>query len=235
MAATIAITDDDAVTRETLKSYLMDEGFTVRLAKSAEELKLLLASETIDLVLLDIRLPRQDGLTLTRELRAVSEIGIILVSSRGEKLDRIIGLEMGADDYIAKPFEPREILARVRNLLRRLKAPGSPRDDRRRCFSGWTLYLDRMRLTDPQEQPVRLTGAEFELLSTFVCNAGRVMNRDYLLTATTRRKTDATDRTIDSLVRRLRRLIEPNPADPRLIITVHGTGYLFAGDVTQSA
>ncbi len=233
MAATIAITDDDAVTRETLKSYLMDEGFSVRLAKSAEELKQLLASETIDLVLLDIRLPRQDGLTLTRELRAVSEIGIILVSSRGEKLDRIIGLEMGADDYIAKPFEPREILARVRNLLRRLQAPGSPRDDRRRCFAGWTLYLDRMRLTDPQDQPVRLTGAEFELLSTFVCNAGRVMNRDYLLTATTRRKSDATDRTIDSLVRRLRRLIEPDPADPRFIITVHGTGYLFAGDVTQ--
>lgn len=233
MAATIAITDDDPVTRETLRSYLSDEGFTVLLAKSAEELKVLLTVETVDLVLLDIRLPRQDGLTLTRELRAVSEIGIILVSSRGEKLDRIIGLEMGADDYIAKPFEPREILARVRNLLRRLKAPGTPRDDRRRCFSGWTLYLDRMRLTDPADQPVRLTGAEFELLSTFVCNPGRVMNRDYLLTATTRRKSDATDRTIDSLVRRLRRLIEPDPADPRLIITVHGTGYLFAGDVTQ--
>lgn len=233
MAATIAITDDDAVTRETLRSYLSDEGFTVLLAKSAEELKALLTVETVDLLLLDIRLPRQDGLTLTRELRAVSEIGIILVSSRGEKLDRIIGLEMGADDYIAKPFEPREILARVRNLLRRLKAPGTPRDDRRRYFSGWTLYLDRMRLTGPDDQPIRMTGAEFELLSTFVCNPGRVMNRDYLLTATTRRKSDATDRTIDSLVRRLRRLIERDPADPRLIITVHGTGYLFAGDVTQ--
>ena len=233
MPATIAITDDDAVTRETLKSYLTDEGFDVLLARSAEELKDLLAATAVDLVLLDIRLPRQDGLTLTRELRAASEIGIILVSSRAEKLDRIIGLEMGADDYIAKPFEPREILARVRNLLRRLKAPGDQRDDRRRCFSGWTLWLDRMRLTDPQGNAVRLTGAEFELLSTFVCNPGRVMNRDYLLTATTRRKTDATDRTIDSLVRRLRRLIEPDPADPRLIVTVHGTGYLFAGDVTQ--
>ncbi|WP_042694162.1 response regulator, partial [Azospirillum sp. B506] len=115
MPATIAITDDDAVTRETLKSYLTDEGFDVLQARSAEELKDLLAATAVDLVLLDIRLPRQDGLTLTRELRAASEIGIILVSSRAEKLDRIIGLEMGADDYIAKPFEPREILARVRN------------------------------------------------------------------------------------------------------------------------
>lgn len=233
MGNSIAIVDDDAVTRETLRSYLGDEGFTVRLARSAEELKTLLAATAIDVVLLDIRLPHQDGLTLTRELRATSEIGIILVTSRGEKLDRIIGLEMGADDYIAKPFEPREIVARVRNLLRRMRATGQPRDDRRRIFAGWTLYLDRMRLTDPSGEPVRLTSAEFELLSTFVSNPGRVMNRDYLLTATTRRKTDATDRTIDSLVRRLRRMIESDPADPRLIVTVHGTGYLFAGDVTQ--
>lgn len=231
--ATIAIVDDDAVTRETLKSYLSEEGFDVLQARSAEELKALLETRAIDLLLLDIRLPRQDGLTLTRELRAASDIGIILVSSRGDKLDRIIGLEMGADDYIAKPFEPREVLARVRNLLRRLDAPAREREDRKRCFEGWTLYVDRMQLADPGGATVRLTGAEFELLSTFVCNAGRVLSRDYLLTVTTRRKNEASDRTIDSLVRRLRQVVEADPKAPRLIITVHGSGYLFAGDVAQ--
>ncbi|WP_431858526.1 response regulator [Azospirillum sp.] len=231
--ATLAIVDDDAVTRETLNAYLSEEGFDVLQAGSAEDLKALLETRRIDLLLLDIRLPRQDGLTLTRELRAASDIGIILVSSRGDKLDRIIGLEMGADDYIAKPFEPREVLARVRNLLRRLDAPAQGREDRRRSFEGWTLYIDRMQLVDPTGAAVRLTGAEFELLSTFVSNAGRVLSRDYLLTVTTRRKTEASDRTIDSLVRRLRQVVEADPKAPRLIITVHGSGYLFAGDVAQ--
>lgn len=230
---TIAIVDDDAVTRETLKSYLTEEGFDVLQARSAEDLRTLLAARAVDLLLLDIRLPRQDGLTLTRELRAVSDVGIILVSSRGDKLDRIIGLEMGADDYIAKPFEPREVLARVRNLLRRLDAPTREREDRRRTFDGWTLYIDRMRLVDPTGATARLTGAEFELLSTFVSNSGRVLSRDYLLTVTTRRKEEASDRTIDSLVRRLRQVVEADPKAPRLIITVHGSGYLFAGDVGQ--
>ena len=231
MAVNVAIVDDEAVTRETLKAYFVDEGYQVFLARSAEELEPLLAAQSIDVVLLDIRLPGKDGLTATRELRASSQVGVILITSRGDRLDRIVGLEMGADDYVVKPFEPREILARTRNLLRRLRAPASQRPDRQKRFDGWTLHLDRMRLTAPDGRDVRLTGAEFELLSTFVCNAGRVLNRDYLLVATKRRKDDAADRTIDSLVRRLRRAVEDDPKDPRLIVTVHGVGYLFAGTV----
>ncbi|MGQ9371197.1 response regulator [Azospirillum sp. ST 5-10] len=228
----MAVVDDDAVTRETLKAYLEDEGIAVHAAGNAEDLEALLARQPVDIILLDIRLPGKDGLTVTRELRVASAVGIILLTSRGDRLDRIVGLEMGADDYIVKPFEPREVLARTRNLLRRVRGTAAARQDRRRSFAGWTLYLDRRRLVGPDGTDVRLTGAEFELLSVFASNPGRIMTRDYLLEATTRRRSDAADRTIDSLVRRLRRLLEDDAGSPRLIVTVHGSGYVFATDVT---
>lgn len=230
----VAVLDDDVVTRETLKAYLEDEGFAVHLATRAEELEAVLARSAVDIVLLDIRLPGKDGLTVTRELRAGSDIGIILLTSRGDRLDRIIGLEMGADDYIVKPFEPREVLARTRNLLRRLKGPAPVQQDRRKSFGGWVLYPDRQRLVDPTGADVRLTRAEFELLAVFAGNPGRILSRDYLLEVTTRRRTDAADRTIDSLVRRLRRLLEADAKAPTYIVTVHGSGYVFAADVTSS-
>jgi two-component system torCAD operon response regulator TorR len=233
MTDTIVVVDDDPITRETLRGTFEDEGYVVYQARNADELMALLAKRPVDIILLDVRLPGRDGLSVTRELRVTSEVGIILITSRADRLDRIVGLEMGADDHIAKPFETREVLARARNLLRRMKA-GAPKPmDRARRFGPWTLYLDRRRLVDSTGADCRLTSAEFELLSLFVCNPGRIMTRDYLLDATSRRKTDSTDRTIDTLVRRLRLLIEEDPKAPRNIVTVHGSGYVFAGDVVE--
>lgn len=232
MTETVAIVDDDPVTRETLRICFEGEGYTVHTARNADELDVLLAVHSIDLILLDIRLPGRDGLSVTRDLRPRSEVGIILITSRADRLDRIIGLEMGADDHIAKPFEPREVLARARNLLRRIRGLPVRAEEKVRRFGRWSLYLDRRRLVDETGTDCRLTSAEYELLALFVCNPGRVLGRDYLLDATTRRKSASTDRTIDTLVRRLRLLIEEQPNSPRHIVTVHGSGYIFAGDVS---
>ncbi|MTJ83882.1 MAG: response regulator [Telmatospirillum sp.] len=231
MTDTIVVVDDDSVTRETLKAYFDDEGFNVLLARNGDDLSQHLAENKVDVVLLDIRLPGKDGLTITRELRAVSDVGIILITSRTDRLDRIIGLELGADDYITKPLEPREVRARTRNLIRRIQAVRPEADDRKKEFGPWTLYLDRRRLVGADQTDVRLTTAEFEVLAILVTNPGRVMTRDYILEVTTRRKSDSLDRTIDTLIGRLRRVIEDDPKTPKLIVTVHGSGYVFAGDV----
>lgn len=232
MQATVVVVDDDIVTCETLRAYLEDEGMAVHTAHGADDLHALLARLSVDIILLDIRLPGKDGLTITRELRAESRVGIILLTSRADRLDRIVGLEMGADDYVVKPFEPREVVARTRNLLRRIKGRAPLRADRRLTFGGWVLHVDRRRLVDPQGADAHLTRAEFELLTVFVGNPGRILTRAHLLEVTTRRRDDATDRTIDSLVRRLRRLLGDDPKSPRFIVTVHGSGYVFAADVT---
>lgn len=229
---TIAVVDDDAITRETLKSYLEGEGYRVVLARDAEQLFTALSRGRIDLLLLDIRLPGKDGLSVTRELRASSDIGIILITGRADRLDRLIGLELGADDYIAKPFEPREILARTRSLLRRVARPGRPSAvGRIKRSDGWELHLDKRRLLDPAGREIRLTSAEFEMLAAFMGNPGRVLSRDDLLDMTLRGDTIPYDRSVDRLVRRLRRLIEPDPAEPTRIVTVHGMGYMFQGTV----
>ncbi|MGQ9371935.1 response regulator [Azospirillum sp. ST 5-10] len=230
MTHTIAIVDDDAVTRDTLGAYFGQEGFTVLPARDADGLSAILARHGVDLVLLDIRLPGKDGLTITRELRATSDVGIILITGRTDRVDRIIGLELGADDYITKPFEPREILARSRSLLRRMaQAAPLPAANVHR-FDGWELRLDTRRLTAPDGTEVRLTTAEFDLLAAFVVNAGRVLSRDALLDLT-RHRADPFDRSVDRLVLRLRRILEPDPAKPRHIVTVHGSGYVFASAV----
>jgi two-component system torCAD operon response regulator TorR len=231
MTQTIVVVDDDAITRETLKAYFEDEGYTVYQARNADELAIAMARHRISLVLLDIRLPGKDGLTITRELRAVSNVPIILITGRADRLDRIIGLELGADDYIVKPFEPREILARFRSLLRRIHADATPPDDREKTFDGWSFHLGKRRLKGRDGRDVHLTCAEFDLLAAFVCNPGRVLSRDRLLDLTPRRSTDPFDRSVDSRVRRLRQLIEEDPKNPRLIITVHGSGYMFTADV----
>lgn len=229
MADTIVVVDDDSVTRETLKAYFDDEGFTVLLARNGDDLSAIMSQHQVDVVLLDIRLPGKDGLTITRELRAVSEVGIILITSRTDRLDRIIGLELGADDHITKPLEPREVLARTRNLLRRIHSVSPALEDRKKEFGSWTLYLDRRRLVAGDGTDVRLTSAEFEVLAILVSNSGRVMTRDYILEVTTRRKSDSLDRTVDTLIGRLRRVIEDDPKNPKFIVTVHGSGYVFAG------
>ncbi|SMH35485.1 two-component system, OmpR family, torCAD operon response regulator TorR [Azospirillum lipoferum] len=229
---TIAVVDDDPITRETLKSYLEGEGYRVMLARDGDQLSALLARGRIDLLLLDIRLPGKDGLMVTRELRASSNIGIILITGRSDRMDRIVGLELGADDYITKPFEPREILARTRSLLRRVAAkPATAPTGRVKRFEGWELHLDKRRLRDPAGEEMRLTSAEFELLAAFVGNPGRVLTRDDLLDLTLRGDSVPYDRSIDRLVRRLRRVVEPDPAEPTRIVTVHGMGYLFQAEV----
>ncbi|HXP95721.1 MAG TPA: response regulator [Telmatospirillum sp.] len=232
MTNTIVVVDDDAVTRETLKAYFEDEGYVVLQARNADELSIAMARHRISLVLLDIRLPGKDGLTITRELRATSDVPIILITGRSDRLDRIIGLEMGADDYIVKPFEPREILARFRSLLRRIDSKTQQPEDREKHFDGWQLHLGNRRLRDPEGHDVRLTSAEFDLLAAFVCNPGRVLTRDRLLDLTPRRNADPFDRSVDSLVRRLRQVIENTPKEPHIIITVHGSGYMFATEVS---
>ncbi len=224
---TIAVVDDDPITRETLKAYLEGEGYRVMLARDGDQLSALLARGRIDLLLLDIRLPGKDGLAVTRELRASSNIGIILITGRSDRMDRLIGLELGADDYITKPFEPREILARTRSLLRRIAKPTRPASGRVKRFDGWELHLDKRRLRDPGGEDARLTSAEFELLAAFVENSGRVLSRDDLLDLTLRGDSVPYDRSIDRLVRRLRQVVEPDPAEPSRIVTIHGMGYMF--------
>ena len=228
----ILIVEDEPVSRAKLAGYFEKESYRVSEACDGEAMLALLAKEDADLVLLDINLPGDDGLFLTRWLRGQSDIGIILVTGRADEVDRIVGLEMGADDYVTKPFNYRELLARVKNLLWRItqvRKSGSRGSLKR--FSGWGFDLDTRRLTSPDGERVELTRAEFELLVAFVKHPGIVMSRDRLLDNVSHRKWDPNDRTIDVLVRRLRQKIEQDPTMPKFVVTAHGEGYLFATDV----
>lgn len=226
----LGVVDDDPSIRETLSAFLKTEGYEISSAADAYGLERMLRGAAIDLLLLDIRLPGRDGLSLTRELRERSEVGIILITGRNDKVDRILGLEYGADDYIAKPIDERELLPRIRNLLRRVghsrmvaaNAGGTLR------FGRFALDIYRRRLTDENQRLISLTSAEFDLLCVFARNAGNVMTRERLISATKRRRWDPLDRTVDTLVRRLRRKLELDPEHPTLITTVHGSGYLFS-------
>ncbi|MFS8977593.1 response regulator transcription factor [Cupriavidus necator] len=224
----IAVVDDDQSIRETLEGFLESEGYEICCAADADELDRIMRTRPVDLVLLDIRLPGRDGLSLTRDLREKSEMGIILITGRNDKVDRILGLEYGADDYIAKPIDERELLPRVRNLLRRVEHSRSVNAPSLLSFGQFRLDTRGRSLTGPAGN-VPLTTAEFDLLSVFVRNPGQVMSRERLISATKRRRFESMDRTIDTLVRRLRRKIEADPDNPNLIKTVHGTGYLFSG------
>ncbi|MDV7341254.1 response regulator [Terasakiella sp. A23] len=231
----VLVVDDDPITRETIKSYLEDEGFSVISAEDGHDLDSVLAQNPVDIIFLDVRMPGKDGLTLTRELRAKSEIGIILVTNKSDRLDRIVGLEMGADDHIAKPADPRELVARARNLLRRLKSQRTDTLDRAYVWDNWTLYMERGRLFYNNEEHIKLTKAEFDLLTTFVSKPGRTLSRDFLLQTIPHRKENANSRTVDTLVRRLRKIIEKHPERPSYIVTVHGSGYIFSGDVVEQS
>lgn len=230
----ILIVDDSSVTRETLVSYFEEEGhetFSTDTAEGAEEI---LETEEIDLVLLDIRLPGKDGLTLTRELRSRSEIGIILVTGKQDDIDRIIGLECGADEYVTKPFNPREILARVKNLTRRVKKQAEvsvSETHSKPCttmIGDWSLDNNRRLLIDEEGEIVRLTEGEFQLLTALMEKPGQTLTRDQLMDRLKNRSWNATDRTIDVLIGRLRKKLREDPVHPQMIITVHGAGYLFS-------
>ena len=228
----ILIVEDEPITREQLVAYFEDEGFRVSSTGSGDEVQKVVENTDVILVLLDIKLPGKDGLTLTREIRAHSDIGIILVTSKQEQIDRILGLESGADDYVTKPFDPRELLSRARNLIRRVQIQQKQRKrNHMRTFDGWSLDLNKRELTTPEGQPIQLSAGEYQLLLAFMEQAGEVMNRDQLMNRIRNREWFPDDRYIDVLVGQLRKKLGERAANAKIIATIHGTGYLFTPEV----
>jgi two-component system phosphate regulon response regulator OmpR len=232
MPQRVLIVDDDAGIRESTADYLTGHGFEVALAADGEEMRAAFAQGAPqrfpELVLLDLNLPGEDGLSLTRWLRANHDVAIIMVTGAGEVVDRVVGLELGADDYMAKPFDLRELLARSKSVLRRAGARKNERPAAQRVRVGrCTLDLGTHQLVDDQGAELPLTGMEFDLLRVFIENANRVLTRDQLLTLTRNREWEPFDRSIDIRIARLRRKIEADPAKPAVIKTVRGAGYLF--------
>jgi two-component system, OmpR family, response regulator len=235
----ILVVDDQQEICDLVRDYLTDEGFRVSTVNDGAEMRGVIARDAVDLVILDLGLRGEDGLQLARELRGQSDIGIIIATGRGETVDRIIGLEMGADDYLSKPFHLRELLARVRSVMRRSAARGAeraagaakPTPRPRVRFAGWTFDLASRELLSPAGEEVRLTTGEFELLSVFVNHANEVLSRDRLLDLSRHREAGPFDRTIDVQVGRLRRKLEDDPKKPSFIKTVRGGGYMFTPPV----
>lgn len=228
----VLVVEDDDVTRAKLSGYLEAVGHRVSEAEDGKSMRDVLSRDPADLIVLDINLPGEDGLDLTRLIRRRSDVGIILVSGRTEDIDRVIGLEIGADDYVTKPFNPRELLARVKAVLRRTGSSGRPALPVKR-FAGWTFETMTRSLDSPAGERVPLTRAEYELLSAFVARPGIVLNRDRLLSQITHRSSDPSDRTVDVLVRRLRQKIETDPKVPEIFVTAHGEGYVFAAEIVE--
>jgi len=226
----ILIIEDDPVTRATLGSYLDSHGYRVSEADSADKAERILAEMGADLLIIDINLSGKDGLEITREQRALSEIGIILVSGRTDDVDRIVGLELGADDYVCKPFNRRELLARIKNLLRRTTA--MRRMGRRIYgFDGYTFDSVSRQLRNSAGEAIALTRAEYELLRQLISHPGEVLSRDRLSLGVTHRGEDSAGRTIDVLIRRLRTKMGDDPKAPRIIGTSHGEGYVFTAQL----
>jgi two-component system OmpR family response regulator len=233
----VLLVDDEPTLRQPLADYLARQGFVVRQAEDAAKARSALLEETPDLVLLDIMMPGEDGLSLCRHLSEAKTIPVILLTARGEATDRIVGLEIGADDYVVKPFEPRELVARIRSVLRRsAKQPaGTVEEDALYEFEGWTLDPLKRRLTDPEGTVVPLSSAEFRLLVAFLSHPRQVLDRDRLLDMVQGREAHLFDRAVDNQVSRLRRKMETDSRDPKLIQTVWGGGYRLAADVRRAA
>lgn len=235
--AHIVIVDDEQRIRAMLTRYFEDEGFRVGAVGTARDLRDYVAAHHPDLVLLDLNLPDDDGITLARELRNGSGMGIIIVTGRADDVDRIVGLEVGADDYIIKPFNLRELLARVKSLLRRLQPvhiSGGGDGGAVQVFDGWRLDRQQRRLYDPTDREVSLTTGEYDMLCALMDNAGRVLTRDFLLDQTKGRSWEAYDRTIDTQISRLRRKIEDDVDHPLRIKSVRGVGYIFTAKVAAA-
>lgn len=234
----ILVVDDAADIRDPLVKYLRQNGFRAEGAKDADTARKALKAGTVDLVILDVMMPGEDGLSLCRHVRATSALPVILLTALAEETDRIVGLEIGADDYVTKPFSPRELLARIKTVLRRARdtkpAQAVEAQDSILMFDGWRLALGQRELKDPEGVVVPLSTAEFHLLQAFATRPKIVLNRDQLLDLAYSRQADVFDRTIDNQVSRLRRKIEKDPKDPKLIKTVWGGGYSFSADVTRA-
>jgi len=231
----LLLVDDEAALREPLAEYLSRQGFSVTQAATSAEARSRLREEVPDLVLLDIMMPGEDGLSLCRHLVESRDLPVILLTARGEATDRIVGLEIGADDYVVKPFEPRELVARIRSVLRRAARNGQPpADDEAFHFEGWTLDPLKRRLTDPEGAVVAISSAEFRLLMAFLEHPRQVLDRDRLLDMVQGREAHLFDRAVDNQVSRLRRKIEIDSRNPQLIQTVWGGGYMLAADVARA-
>ncbi len=234
----LAIVEDDSDVRAILQRSLAADGYEVTAMASGAELEPVLANGPFDLVIIDLGLPDIDGLTLTRRIRASFDVGIIIVSGRGDLTDRVVGLELGADDYVTKPFEPREILARVRSVLRRSRRSTpveSARPLRRLLsFEGFVLDLDSRSLRDEDGHEVALTSGEYRMVEALVTHPNRVLSREQLMDLVHENDMPAYDRSIDVRVGRIRRKLADNSRSPRLIKTVRNGGYIFAGRVAAT-
>ncbi|MFG6441172.1 response regulator [Roseateles sp. LKC17W] len=249
----IAVVDDEAAITELLAHYLSSHGFRVTPLPSGRALMETLATDPPELVLLDLGLPGEDGLAIARQLREHWRCGLVIITGRGDAVDKVVGLEVGADDYVTKPFDLRELLARIRAVLRRLAPPQAPEsvterpavpalagqaapEAAREClsFDGWRLDLSARRLTDAQGQEVVLTAGEFDLLQIFAQHPGRVLSRDFLLSQTRGREAGPFDRTIDVQVGRLRKKLEPQAPTAQIIKSVRSAGYLFTPAVSAT-
>ena len=234
-AQTIVLVEDDPSLRMLTARLLQENGYAVRTASTAPELWIALDAGPVDMIVLDLMLPGTNGIDLCRQIRRTSDIPIIFISARGSDEDRVLGLELGADDYLAKPFNTRELIARIRAVLRRGPItdldPGNRRHEVR--FEGWTVNLSRRELRSPSGAIVDLTGAEFDLLGTFIDQPQRVIGRERLIELSRTRVGDSSDRSIDVLVSRLRRKITAAGGKPP-IVTVRGVGYMFNSAVTRS-
>lgn len=238
----ILIVDDDPRVRSLLYRYLEEEGFKVSEAGDGRELKRIFGEGTFDLVMLDVSMPGEDGISLARHIRQQSQTPIIMLTGKDDVIDRVAGLEAGADDYVLKPFHLREILARIRTVLRRTQtespspqktASALPSEENALHFQGWTIDLLRRELRRPGGDTVTLTSAEFDLLRVFATHPNRVLNRDQLMELVKGREWEAYDRAVDTLIVRLRKKIETDPSRPTIIKTVRGAGYVFAAPVTK--
>lgn len=235
LAPHIAAVDDDPSIRSLIVEYLTKNEMRVTSVASGTELTDLLARETIDAVILDVRLPGEDGMQIARRLREHSSVPILMLTGRTDEADRVMGLELGADDYLGKPFSPRELLARVRALLRRAQAQATVADAiakvRAYRFGGWELNIGLRRLRSVDGKPVELTNGEFSLLTAFLSAPQRVLTRDQLLELSRLHNAEVYDRSIDVQILRLRRKIEPDPSNPQFIKTERGAGYVFLATV----
>ena len=231
MAEHLLIVEDDELVQALLAAYLKAEGFKVSYAGTGKEMLAILNTEAIDLILLDLGLPDEDGLTLTRQVRARSSLPIVVITARKGREDRLAALELGADDYLTKPFDPEELVLRVQNLLGRSRGDGAgevaARNNSAIEFDGWKIDLGGRTITHPSGSDIMLTNAEFNLFAALAKAPNRVLSRDFLLDAVSRDDEASSDRLIDVLISRVRKKIEAEPKKPKLIVTVPGCGYKF--------
>lgn len=229
----ILIVEDETVTRNTLKSIFEAEGYDVYQAVDGTQMHRILADQPIDLVIMDINLPGKNGLMLARELRENANTALMFLTGRDNEVDKILGLEIGADDYITKPFNPRELAIRARNLLQRTMTESVKADTNVEYyrFNGWTLDINKRSLIDPEGEEFKLPRSEFRAMLHFCENPGKIQTREDLLKKMTGRELKPQDRTVDVTIRRIRKHFEDHPDSPEIIATIHGEGYRFCGEL----